>query len=267
MKIDLAIVKKSVDRKRALIAIAIVLTLFSLIATGVSAACTIPSDGLTLIANTTLCSGTYYLDDVGGNGLIILDSTDMTITCNGTTLIGQGNGYAFNNPSFGDDGVTIQGCSISNYSTGIYFAASSHYASFYNLSIWNNTVNGIYVKGNGANFTDVRVWNHSYTASETGVGIHLDASSGSVFTDCTANYNYFGYLLEDSSDTILYNITAINNTNRGLYIYQTDTTNVTKSFFANNSNYIECVEPLEVGSNKKKLYVFKYTLPKSDTIN
>ena len=37
-------------------------------------------------------------------------------------------------------------------------------------------------------------------------------------------------------------------------------------FFANNSDYIERVDPLEVGSDKNTINVFTYTSPNVDTI-
>ena len=36
-------------------------------------------------------------------------------------------------------------------------------------------------------------------------------------------------------------------------------------FFANNSDYIKCVDPLEVGSDKNTINVFTYTLSNIDT--
>ncbi|VVC04215.1 Periplasmic copper-binding protein (NosD) [Candidatus Bilamarchaeum dharawalense] len=72
-----------------------------------------PAGNIQLTASTTFCSGTYYVntsDTVTES--IWANANDINLTCNYTTIIGNGSGYGI---MTNRNNVTIQGCNISNY--------------------------------------------------------------------------------------------------------------------------------------------------------
>ncbi|MFH1064080.1 MAG: right-handed parallel beta-helix repeat-containing protein, partial [Candidatus Woesearchaeota archaeon] len=56
-----------------------------------------PRANLTITSNTIFCPGTYSLNDSsGGSGLIRFGASGITLTCNGTVIIGNGSGLGIN---------------------------------------------------------------------------------------------------------------------------------------------------------------------------
>lgn len=81
--------------------------------------CTTPTNDLYINSDTTLCSGTYYLNDSGADGILIINSSNVSLDCGGAILIGNTTGYGVYwwNPTH--ENVTIQNCDIRNYTIGI----------------------------------------------------------------------------------------------------------------------------------------------------
>ena len=101
--------------------------------------CTTPTEDLSITENTVLCLGTYYLNDTGTDGVILIDSDvsrNVTLDCNGATLIGNGSGYAIKNQYSSDDYATVMNCNIQNYTNGLY--TQGEYWVFYNNNLTSN---------------------------------------------------------------------------------------------------------------------------------
>jgi len=95
-----------------------------------------PTENYYVNSDTTFCGGTYYINDTEDDGAIIINASDVAISCNGTKIIGSGDtgerGFYSNNGS-----INISNCYLSNYSRGMYFDTNSDLNYIY-----NNTING-----------------------------------------------------------------------------------------------------------------------------
>ncbi|HII64290.1 TPA: hypothetical protein HA280_02095 [Candidatus Woesearchaeota archaeon] len=112
--------------------------LFAL-ALGVSAECTIPADGLVLGSSTTLCPGNYSV-----SGMMV-EGTNIDLSCQGTVLEGSGEGVGI--AVLDSYGVSIRDCTLRNYEIGIGVRNSA------SVSLTGNTLGsskfGVAVMGSG----------------------------------------------------------------------------------------------------------------------
>ncbi|ODS37659.1 hypothetical protein BEH94_04875 [Candidatus Altiarchaeales archaeon WOR_SM1_SCG] len=100
-----------------------------------------PHDNMYVGAGVAVMApGTHYINDSEPNGVIIINSSNTVLDCNGSTLIGNGTGYGIYNPGF--DNVTIKNCIVMNYKYGIYLNYSSN-NTLHGNDISNNNI-GIY---------------------------------------------------------------------------------------------------------------------------
>ncbi len=101
--------------------------------------CTVPTNGLNLTGNITLCPGTYYL-----NTSMIYNTSNVNINCYNTIINGAGFTYLSSSNS---NNITIIGCTIENASTAMqFYSVNSSYI------LQNNFINdstGIYFGGGG----------------------------------------------------------------------------------------------------------------------
>ncbi|HII72202.1 TPA: hypothetical protein HA265_05600, partial [Candidatus Woesearchaeota archaeon] len=77
-----------------------------------------PREGLVLNSDTTLCSGTYYVNDTNQGGIIRFNATSIELSCLGTVMVGNNQGAGAYIVS---DSNNITGCTFSNYSKGITY--------------------------------------------------------------------------------------------------------------------------------------------------
>ncbi len=97
--------------------------------------------------STVLCSGTYNMDDSESNGAILVNSSNLILNCNGSTITGNSGSKGIGIFADNKTNVTISGCKISTYKYGMYFNDSS------NISLLNNTLNtSFFSSGSGINF-------------------------------------------------------------------------------------------------------------------
>ncbi|MBW3015900.1 lamin tail domain-containing protein [Candidatus Woesearchaeota archaeon] len=77
--------------------------------------CVIPVDNLYINADTTLCAGTYNLDDLGPNGLFIINASGVTLDGNGVVINGDGDedGVVIDDATF--DNVVIRNFNFNNF--------------------------------------------------------------------------------------------------------------------------------------------------------
>ncbi|MFO8015580.1 MAG: NosD domain-containing protein [Candidatus Woesearchaeota archaeon] len=54
---------------------------------------TTPTDDLVINSDTTLATDTYSIDDTGNDGVIIINSSNIVLDCNGAEIMGSGSGY------------------------------------------------------------------------------------------------------------------------------------------------------------------------------
>jgi len=78
--------------------------------------CIPPSDNFVIEKDTLFCKGTYNVNDSGNKGVLIINSSNITLDCNNATIIGNGSGVGIFNNGFNN--VIIKNCNISNYNVG-----------------------------------------------------------------------------------------------------------------------------------------------------
>jgi parallel beta-helix repeat protein len=127
-------------KKRLIIVVLVLLTLF--LALNVNANCIMPSNGIVINQDTTLCEDTYELP-YG----IVVGVSEITLDCNNAIIKG------FN---FGDgirvekaNGVTIKNCIVQDYENGIFLKKSSNVEIINNKLI--NNINGIALQNSNSN--------------------------------------------------------------------------------------------------------------------
>ena len=136
----------------------------------VAAPCITPTDDLYINESSTLCYGTYYLNDTNNDGTIIINADNVALDCNGTSIVGN---FLF--PTFTGRGIyarekiniSISNCNIYNYTSGIRVEDSN------NVSITNNTLN--------SNFLGILLDTHDFNI---------------LIANNTIRFNFFGIILD-----------------------------------------------------------------------
>jgi len=111
--------------------------------------CTIPTEDITLTANTRFCKGTYYLNDSNNAvtaGSIIIGDDDVVLDCNGATLSGNGTGNSRGIQIANRDNVTIKNCNTSGYARNINIEITDN-SKVLNSTFYNYSLASILVKG------------------------------------------------------------------------------------------------------------------------
>jgi len=135
-----------------------------------SSSCPSVVDNFYVENNLTLCSGTYTVDDVNGDGLFIVNASNIVIDCNGSTLNGDGiNDIAFYIKQVNN--VTIKNCNLDNYSIGFKIERSNN-NSFYNNNFTNGVGVDIYLQG-GYN----SVYNNRFENNTVAENIYVEGPS------------------------------------------------------------------------------------------
>lgn len=149
--------------------------------------CRRPEADTYIYEDTTLCPGTYNIPDTGSSGVLIVQIDSLTLDCNGAVLIGGDSGFGI--LVNGLDGITINNCTIQNYSYGLRLIESI-----------------------GSQILDNEFTNNSQA------GIFLHYSNSCVVDSNLAYSNLYGiYLYSPSTDNYVQFNDAIEN-DYGIYI-------------------------------------------------
>ncbi|MBI5881311.1 right-handed parallel beta-helix repeat-containing protein, partial [archaeon] len=89
----------------------------------------VPRDNLNITSSVVLCSGTYYINDSGTQGVLLLTDANSSVRCNQTVIIGNTSGAGAS--VLAAAGITS--CDLRNYSKGISVNESVRY--------WSNEYN------------------------------------------------------------------------------------------------------------------------------
>src|SRR3989344_1295293 len=170
--------------------------------------CIEPRNDMFITKNTTLCSGTYYVNDNNGDSsTITISNNSIFVTCNKTVLVGNLSGYGFylNLRSY----VTISSCNMFNYTNAIYLD-SSNFTTISENNITNTTSSAIKLDLSHHNIIN----NNSIIFNNYNTYVFNDGS-GYVYSSSSSNNtiknNLFlnGLTLQLASE---YNTTIVNNT-------------------------------------------------------
>ena len=94
--------------------------------------CTVPVDNFYVNNNITLCSGNYFIDDTGFDGVLIANASNINVDCNGAGISGNAGGIFIGVSS--KDNVNFSNCNAGNYRFGIFTNGAT------NLSFTNSTL-------------------------------------------------------------------------------------------------------------------------------
>jgi parallel beta-helix repeat protein len=140
-----------------------------------------PGNDIYLNDNVTLCPGTYYVNDTGGGGLLIFNSSDISLNCNNTEIIGNGSGYAIISDGF--DNIEVFNCNLSDYYEVLRITNGI------NVSIRDNIINS----------------SSPYGPSGIPSGCHFGHTSNSYIHNNTIFGNHSGVLIDqDSCNVTIY---------------------------------------------------------------
>ena len=157
----------------------------------ISPNCTTPADDLYINSNTTLCPGTYYINDGGATGVIIVNGSAITLDCNGAVLIGNSSGRGINIDKSQSSTNTYKNCNISNYYYGMYLQELGGIANILNSTLSSNTY-GIY-------------WYYTYgsiknsTFESNTYGIYADLWTSGDFINSTIKSSTYAITIEDDA--------------------------------------------------------------------
>ncbi|MBI2549443.1 right-handed parallel beta-helix repeat-containing protein [Candidatus Woesearchaeota archaeon] len=156
------------------------------------------NDDLYINRNSVLCSANYSIKDQGVGGVFILNTSGITLDCNGSSIIGQNqDGYGMYVER--KSNITIKGCTFQNYRKGILAESTS------NILFLLNTLTGNY-QGLSLDNAD-RFVVQNLTAIGNNYGIDLSYSdSGTITKSEFTNNNYYGIDINSGSQiTVLSN--------------------------------------------------------------
>ncbi len=90
------------------------------------------TDGYWFIGSASLCQNTYYKNDTGADGIIMMNATGITLNCNNSVIIGNGSGYGFVVSDY--NSTLLSGCTAGNYSYGFLhsFTMTGRHRGFFN---------------------------------------------------------------------------------------------------------------------------------------
>ncbi|MEW6035234.1 MAG: right-handed parallel beta-helix repeat-containing protein, partial [Candidatus Micrarchaeota archaeon] len=142
----------------------------------ITSSCTVPANDYPVNVSTTFCPGTFYINDTGSTGVIIANNNSINLTCDGTILVGNGAGTGI----FASqrNGVVIAGCTLVNYSNGIYLY-KPYSDTIRNNTALNSTAYGIlmYMDG-GGDFGRSVISNNTMLGQSGATGLYFSVIEG-----------------------------------------------------------------------------------------
>ncbi len=177
-------------------------------------ACVNATDELFINNDTTICPGTFNVNDTSNDGLIKINASDLTLTCNNTVLDGDGTGYAIRVIG-SQTNITVTGCNITDYDYGIgiqtdwdngaitnnTFSEIDYYALYLIAATSNITVdsNSFYQDSTSGNIllyiyqSDYHTISNNYfqSTSDSGISVYSTATYNNI-TNNTFNITYTG---------------------------------------------------------------------------
>jgi parallel beta-helix repeat protein len=210
--------------------------------------CNKPYDNIQINKSTTLCPGTYYINDSDNLGVIKIKGDNLKLDCRHAIIIGNGTGRGIYN--IGHKNVTIKNCIVNNYTNGIYLylamgnfiysnsALNNDWSGIYLTNSNNSIVNDNIVGGNhhgiGLFFSDKNSISSNNVSLNNNIGIYLKYSAKNTISSNSANTNAYGIDLHESSN---YNLIFNNTANYNLYFGFSIDTSDSNTLVNNDANY------------------------------
>jgi len=247
-----------------------------------SAMTTLDSGPLVCLCGTTIAENTTLAHDYICNGAtqvsyaLSVGANDVTLDCAGHSITGNGIGIGIK--FSGVSGATIKNCEISGFAQGILSGNAPTGSNYIlNNTIHDNSQYGIAIRqasdyaiaDNQVSYSGVgirivsssgnNIHNNTITntTSGTGHGIDLIAGSGgdtfgNNIRNNTLESNNVSIYSEDSHDNVIDKNTIIGSLEKGIYLYKTDSSNITDNTIQN--------------ANVDGIYLFTEAAPLSDNL-
>lgn len=145
--------------------------------------CLAPYDNMRIEKDTKFCPGDYRINDTGEAGVVIINSSNVTLDCKNANLIGGHFGVGIINRGF--DNVTIKNCNVSYYGVDIgmnnntnnYLLNNYLTASRYGLYLYN--VNDSHFEDNKVSYNNegldiLASHNNVFASNEVCANIEVD---------------------------------------------------------------------------------------------
>jgi len=216
--------------------------------------CVEPVDDLYIIGDTVLCPGIYNIDDSGDDGVIIIQSDDVVLDCNGAVLIGSNTGFGIVNTGYHN--VTIQNGQLMNYWNGIYLKNVSENTVKNNV-VNNNTETGIRLSESTGNtllsnvvrdnaWYGIRLGNpsdnntliNSTLNSNDLSGLYVESSWNTIVNNTANNNTFHGFYLDNAHNNYLDNNRAFSNTGDGINLYYSNRNTLVNNIVRENDHGI-----------------------------
>ncbi len=192
-------------------------------------------------------AGSYYLSGnmiSNGTDCIDVESSNVKISCDGHYLISAHNtGSAFS--VINRDNVSISGCGVQGYATGI-LAENSSYISLKNIKI-SGALSGVeLLRSSYGQIMDMNVTGYENS------GFYLGKVNGTVAVNDIAmngDVNATGFSLMDARDNLLTGNKAQDNAKNGFLFINSTGNQVSNNTAYSNSNYDYYCDPASGGIN------------------
>ena len=204
--------------------------------------CVIPQDNLYITEDTVLCPGTYYVDDVGGDGVLIIGADDVTLEGRNTTIIEADPAkQAIGTSIVGYNGVTVRDMEFREFAVGVYLSGSDNGLVENNVmnttghpwaegvALYDYSTNNV-IRGNRISLPNFRPGTaisltssmgntiSGNNATDSGEGLYLSLSTGNTITNNFFCNNDDGVWLDDSANNNIITNNTINDNGDGIYI-------------------------------------------------
>ncbi len=168
----------------------------------------------TLISNMTQSSS--------GTACVTFGADDITLDCAGHVITGLGSGYGVH--ALGRDNVTVQNCTITNFSADVLFQETNS-SQVINVTARNSSTGGIWL-----NYSwDNAVRNSSLVSNDVGslgVGLYVTYGGRNNMTSCNMSLNDYGISVSYSVGNVIGGNEIVSNTEGGVDLYNTSLSRV-----------------------------------------
>ncbi len=192
------------------------ITAFAVLSSAVLGSCIEPKASMVIRDTSTLCPGTYYLDD----GLTI-DNSSISIICNNTIIIGHDEGFGLLINS--KQGVVVRNCRLKNFQVGIALTYATDSILAGNVLTDNNI--GILISGSDHNRI---ISNIASNNSESGI-VLSGSGINTIIKNKVNGSDYAIYMSSSDNNNVSRNILYgrllgfyLNQKNTGNLMYSND---------------------------------------------
>lgn len=168
--------------------------------------------------STTLCEGTYYMNTSSYSPALLINTSDIILDCNSSTIIGNGTGITieFDRVQIINN-VTVKNCNISGYQEAISdYGTAGAAGAGNNLTIYNNTISNVYrgisIDSPPSSHGDFNISSNTITSFTIGgIKINEDGIGGYIENNRIDGTEGAGIWMWEMNNTIIKNNNISNN--------------------------------------------------------